>query len=315
MGYVYLMGFLEQDGKFYYLEHERLAPGGIYTKLDVEMETPHYGSAYFDGEMLYYSAYLESKNHVTLYAIDVAGGTRICYELGTFDDDVWPVAGLMELDGFGNYIDFILDGYNTQTMALPTPVEEQAELKGIRSEKADGTLHNAAAPLSFGQVEKETVRVSITVPSAAFEPTNGTLWVEYDPAVLELKNVQGRTDAFAWKQVSEGKIAVAFAEAVALANDAVIANLDFAALTTEETLVEVIWGEYGQEHLELVEQITVKKPFENPFTDVPDGTFYHDPVLWAVENGITTGATDTTFNPDGECQRAQVVTFLYRTMT
>ena len=305
MGYVYLMGFLEQDGKFYYLEHERMAPGGIYTKLDVEMETAHYGSAYFDGEMLYYSAYLESKNHVTLYAIDVAGGTRICYELGTFDDDVWPVAGLMELDGFGNYIDFILDGYNTQTMALPTPVEEQAELKGIRSEKADGTLHNAAAPLSFGQVEKETVRVSITVPSAAFELTNGTLWVEYDPAKLELKNVQGRTDAFAWKQIEAGKIAVAFAEAVALANDAVIANLDFAALTTEETLVEVIWGDYGQEHLELVEQITVKKPFENPFMDLPDGTFYHDPVLWAVENGITAVATDTTFNPDGECQRAQ----------
>ena len=311
MGYVYLMGFLEQDGKFYYLEHERLAPGGIYTKLDVEMETPHYGSAYFDGEMLYYSAYLESKNHVTLYAIDVAGGTRICYELGTFDDDVWPVAGLMELDGFGNYIDFILDGYNTQTMALPTPVEEQAELKGIRSEKADGTLHNAAAPLSFGEVKKEAVRVSVTVPSAAFGPTNGTLWVEYDPAKLELKNVQGRTDAFAWKQVSEGKIAVAFAEAVALANDAVIANLDFAALSNGRTEVNVVWGEYGQEYLELAEQIVLKI---NPFTDVPEGTFYEDPVLWAVENGITTGATDTTFNPDGECQRAQVVTFLYRTM-
>ena len=51
---------------------------------------------------------------------------------------------------------------------------------------------------------------------------------------------------------------------------------------------------------------------ENPFVDVPEDSFYIDPVLWAVEKGITTGATATTFNPNGECQRAQVVTFLWR---
>ena len=51
---------------------------------------------------------------------------------------------------------------------------------------------------------------------------------------------------------------------------------------------------------------------ENPFTDVPADSFYIDPVLWAVEKGITTGATATTFNPNGQCQRAQVVTFLWR---
>ncbi len=51
---------------------------------------------------------------------------------------------------------------------------------------------------------------------------------------------------------------------------------------------------------------------ENPFTDVPEDSFYIDPVLWALEKGITTGASDTTFNPDGYCLRAQVVTFLWR---
>ena len=50
----------------------------------------------------------------------------------------------------------------------------------------------------------------------------------------------------------------------------------------------------------------------NPFEDVPEDSFYIDPVLWAVEKGITTGATATTFNPNGECQRAAVVTFLWR---
>ena len=51
---------------------------------------------------------------------------------------------------------------------------------------------------------------------------------------------------------------------------------------------------------------------ESPFTDVPVDSFFFEPVLWAVENGITTGATETTFNPNGNCQRAQVVTFLWR---
>ena len=51
---------------------------------------------------------------------------------------------------------------------------------------------------------------------------------------------------------------------------------------------------------------------ENPFTDVEAGSWYELPVLWALENGVTTGASETTFNPNGQCLRAQVVTFLYR---
>ena len=48
------------------------------------------------------------------------------------------------------------------------------------------------------------------------------------------------------------------------------------------------------------------------FTDVQEGAFYEAPVVWAVEKGITTGATATTFNPGGVCMRGHVVTFLWR---
>ena len=48
------------------------------------------------------------------------------------------------------------------------------------------------------------------------------------------------------------------------------------------------------------------------FSDVPAGAFYEAPVLWALEKGITTGATEDTFDPNGSCLRAQVVTFLHR---
>ena len=49
------------------------------------------------------------------------------------------------------------------------------------------------------------------------------------------------------------------------------------------------------------------------FEDVPEYAYYRDAVLWAVENGITTGISDTKFGPDDPCTRGNVVTFLYRT--
>ena len=49
-----------------------------------------------------------------------------------------------------------------------------------------------------------------------------------------------------------------------------------------------------------------------PFTDVPAGSYYETAVLWAVENGITKGTSDTMFSPDATCTRAQIVTFLWR---
>jgi len=51
---------------------------------------------------------------------------------------------------------------------------------------------------------------------------------------------------------------------------------------------------------------------DQPFEDVPVGEFYFDPVEWAVAKGITTGATETTFNPGDNCLRGHVVTFLWR---
>ncbi len=53
----------------------------------------------------------------------------------------------------------------------------------------------------------------------------------------------------------------------------------------------------------------------NPFVDVPQGSFYEMAVLWAADNGITNGISATQFSPESTCNRAQVVTFLYRDLT
>ena len=51
---------------------------------------------------------------------------------------------------------------------------------------------------------------------------------------------------------------------------------------------------------------------QNPFTDVKSNQYYYKAVLWAVEKGITTGMTPTTFDPNAKCTREQIVTFLWR---
>ena len=58
-------------------------------------------------------------------------------------------------------------------------------------------------------------------------------------------------------------------------------------------------------------QETIPK-LTNPFEDIDEQAYYFAPVIWAVNNGITSGMDETHFVPDGICTRAQVVTFLWR---
>lgn len=51
---------------------------------------------------------------------------------------------------------------------------------------------------------------------------------------------------------------------------------------------------------------------KNPFADVQADAYYYDAVLWAVEKGVTSGTSATTFSPDATVTRGQTVTFLYR---
>lgn len=52
----------------------------------------------------------------------------------------------------------------------------------------------------------------------------------------------------------------------------------------------------------------------NPFRDVKSGSFYYNAVLWAHENGITSGTSSRAFSPDQSCSRAEAATFLWRAL-
>lgn len=72
---------------------------------------------------------------------------------------------------------------------------------------------------------------------------------------------------------------------------------------TRAQIVTFLWRAEGEP-----EPITT----ENPFKDVEESNYYYKPVLWAYENGITSGVKPSLFQEDGICQRAQAVIFIYR---
>lgn len=99
------------------------------------------------------------------------------------------------------------------------------------------------------------------------------------------------TDAVAWaveKGVTSGTNGTTFSP-----------NAD----CTRAQIVTFLWRAAGS---------PTPKSKESAFTDVVAGSYYETAVQWAVENGITSGTSATTFSPNADCSRAQIVTFLYR---
>ena len=84
------------------------------------------------------------------------------------------------------------------------------------------------------------------------------------------------------------------------------------ALTAYARLLSGKTALYDMSDVKITVTSTEPEQTTNPFTDVTEDKYYYDAVLWAVENGITTGKTDTTFDPNGDCTRKYVVTYLWR---
>ncbi len=76
----------------------------------------------------------------------------------------------------------------------------------------------------------------------------------------------------------------------------------------------ILEGDKSSENITFVmpdHAVTLKALFTR-FDDVLPGAYYFDPVLWAVERGITNGTTDRTFSPGNTCTTANILTFLWR---
>ena len=166
--------------------------------------------------------------------------------------------------------------------------------------------------MSASETKDDLVYVYVTLPS---DGTNADMTVSYDPQMLELADVNGMTTAFAWNR-NHGQVRLSLAEAGTIPATATVARLCFHPVGQGETTVSIVTNGLGAEDCGHEERIAVSVGDSTPgtqFVDVDESAFYYDAVLWAVENGITTGyGNEYTFAPDAACTRSQVVTFLWR---
>ena len=164
--------------------------------------------------------------------------------------------------------------------------------------------------LQSGGIVYDAANCTVTIPLVADQTANGLMELHFDAEALTLVGTDVNTTILTALDTSRsGVVRLGFANAQTLTN-AQVAKLTFRITDSTAVTLKVI--EDGNAAVDTEQTIALEKPFANPFTDVPEGSFYYEPVLWAVRKGITTGATATTFNPNGNCQRAQVVTFLWR---
>ena len=139
------------------------------------------------------------------------------------------------------------------------------------------------------------------VKSYTFENVKGNHTIE---AIFMKANGNPQTGVFV--DVLEGSYyedAVAWAAENGITKGTSDTTFDPNGICTRAQAVTLLWRAAGS---------PAPKTSTMPFTDVTAGSYYYDAVLWAVENGITTGTSDTTFSPDVTCSRAQIVTFLWR---
>ena len=139
-----------------------------------------------------------------------------------------------------------------------------------------------------------------------YKPLTGRLTPYVVSDMSYLPGVIGNTGSFSFHDVSRFDY---FYDAVKWASENGIAsgtsNYTFSpdAVCTRAQTVTFLWRAAGS---------PMPRYRVSPFTDVNAYDYYYNAVLWAVEQGITTGLTATTFGPDETVTRGQVATFLYR---
>ena len=168
-------------------------------------------------------------------------------------------------------------------------------------EDHDGSLHLNSYPAGRQETAFELAEHTVSIEQYAFRDA---LWLEevLIPATVSSVGSGAFMDNRNLKQVSFAGSAPEFGE---------MDMFTGCTLTVRYPVGDPSWD--GRDSWVLGGSITwtAWNP-ANPFGDVPVGVFYEAPVLWAVEQGITAGTSGTTFSPNNDCLRAQVVTFLWR---
>ena len=219
------------------------------------------------------------------------------------------------------------DGYVLETLTVTDKNGDELKLTDKGNGKYTFTMPGSKVEVKATFMEDNSVlNFFYDVPNDAFfyeavkwavksGVTNGlteTMFGPYEPCT------RGQIITFLWRAAGspEPKTAVSFADvpagsyyakAVAWAIENGITNG-----MTETTFAPDATCTRGQGVTFLYRALKGSAGGGANFTDVKSDTFYADAVNWAVANNVTNGTSDTTFSPNDNCTRGQIVTFLWR---
>ena len=319
MGNIYFDAVMPYNGSFVYFQGPDV---GLVGNFERETDTPYFNSLYFDGEYLYWSMFSEQANRVDLLAWD-SEGSELVYQLGSFQDGVWPVSGLFSrntMPGYGwssasdREISMEFAGQaSTEPMEVLGKPATGGSLQTAQTGAEKPARTNQSTHTGIYDPDTNTVTVMLQAAEAA---SSGRMAVSYDTGKLTLVSVTGLPQAFASKN-GEGMVELAYASATPLVQDSALACLTFQC--TEEaadgTELTVKTTERDGQALEEQAVIPVELPhtcYAKDFLDVDLSQWYHEPIDFVVSHGLMKGMGGSRFQPNTSMTRGQLVTVLYR---
>ena len=222
-------------------------------------------------------------------------------------DSGYKLGGITVTDSEGNELSLTDNGNGAYTFTMPSG---KVEIHVTFTE--DGSLN------PFQDVPDDAYYFEAVNWAVANNVTNGTSETTFSPNV---GCTRAQVVTFLWRaagqpeptegtnpftDVKEGAYyykAVLWAVEKGITNGTSETTFDPDETCTRGQIVTFLWRRAGK---------PAPTGANNPFADVKPSAYFGSAVLWAVEKGITNGTSETTFEPNEDCTRAQVVTFLFR---
>lgn len=187
-------------------------------------------------------------------------------------------------------------GLNKTTYADPYELEQDYLILTM----SDG--NTAYMPFDLGSMQRTTTGYKITLDKNTTAEFT-VLRMDGEATKDETPKAEAKTDFIDVPAGSYYEDAVAWAVARNITSGTGKNTFSPDMTCTRGHVVTFLWRSKGEP------EPTTKN---NPFRDVSEKDWFYDAVLWAVENGITSGTSATTFSPNDTCTTAQILTFIYR---
>ena len=310
-------------------------PGKIQAKLEANLTGRKDGTAFYDIALMTWDA-TESKwisvdeSNFPANGVDVV----LPYPTGTTSNDTFKIVHMLTTAGKAGQVEEVKftkksDGLHFHVNSLsPFGVSWTKYVAPTPGGGGGGGGAVSTCTLTFdtnggSAIDKITKDSGTTIDLAAYKPTRAGYtfagWFSdkaLTKAVTSVKLTANTTVYAKWTQsgtaqnpfvdVKEGAYyydAVLWAVEQKITSGTSATTFSPDASCTRAQMVTFLWRAAGSPKVE---------NGKNPFADVKADAYYYDAVLWAVEKGVTSGTSATTFSPDATVTRGQTVTFLYR---